>query len=341
MFANSIKLQEPCSVAKSHSSLPTIVTISSKGSKNNTSQLKIDQSKIFSSSEKPKISMLKRKKSEGSVLLSPRTVENILTLANDNNRNGTRVSMRDIKKEKQGVTPKISDMRVNGSELTKADRHILPFYRHSLTGATPDCYAGRKEYKRKSGDQITTSKSLFPTGTMSNSKTTTEAQHSWIKDINPSKYNLEAIISKIGRSRVPPYATKWLNHMKPSEMELRELLTLTPQTQHFCTNLSMPTNPFLQFEHQAYLREERKKLKQEKLDWEEYEYQVRKQNVEEYKYRIYEEPKIEREAERKRQEQEQRRLEAIQRQSETKFSFKRKGKKKRHRGREHNLSETV
>ena len=69
----------------------------------------------------------------------------------------------------------------------------------------------------------------------------------------------------------------------------------------------MPTNPFLQFEHQAYLREERKKLA-EKLDWEEYEYQVRKQN-EEYKYRIYEEPKIEREAERKRQEQEQRRLE--------------------------------
>ena len=88
--------------------------------------------------------MLKRKKSEGSVLLSPRTVENILTLANDNNRNGTRVSMRDIKKEKQGVTPKISDMRVNGSELTKADRHTLPFYRHSLTGATPDCYAGRE-----------------------------------------------------------------------------------------------------------------------------------------------------------------------------------------------------
>ena len=184
--------------------------------------------------------------------------------------------MRNIKREKQAVTPKISDMRVNGSELTKPDRHILPFYRHSLTGATPDCYAGRKEYKRKSGDQITSSKSIFPTGTMSNLKTTTEAQHSWIKDINPSKYNLEAIISKIGRGRVPPYATKWLNQMKPSEMELRELLTLTPQTQHFCTNLSMPTNPFLQFEHQAYLREERKKLKQEKLDWEEYEISSKK-----------------------------------------------------------------
>ena len=41
-----------------------------------------------------------------------------------------------------------------------------------------------REYKRKSGDQITTSKSIFPTGTMSNLKTTTEAQHSWIKSIS-------------------------------------------------------------------------------------------------------------------------------------------------------------
>ena len=341
MFTNSIKLQKPRLVAKSHSTLPTIVTVRPKGSKSNASELKCDQSNIFTSPEKSKISILRRRKSEGSVLLSPRTVENILTLANDNNRNGTRASMRNIKREKQAVTPKISDMHVNGSELTKPDRHILPFYRHSLSGATPDCYAGRKEYKHKSGHQISTSKSIFPTGTMSNLKTTTEAQHSWIKGINPSKYNLQAIMSKIDRGRVPPYATKWLNEMKPCEMELRELLTLTPQTQHFCTNLSMPTNPFLQFEHQAYLREERKKLKQEKLDWEEYEYQVRKQNVEEYKYRIYEEPKIEREAERRRQEQEQRRLEAIQRQSETKFSFKRKGKKKRRRGRQSDLSETV
>ena len=36
-------------------------------------------------------------------------------------------------------------MHVNGSEQ-KPDR---PFYRHSLSGVTPDCYAGRKEYKNK------------------------------------------------------------------------------------------------------------------------------------------------------------------------------------------------
>ena len=117
--------------------------------------------------------------------------------------------------------------------------------------------------------------------------------------------------------------------MVPVNMELRELPVLTPQTQHFCANVDMPFNPFLQYEHQAYLRAERKRLKQEKLEWEEYEYQMKKQEVEEYKYRIYEEPKIEREAECRRQEQELKKLQAMQKKADEGFKFKKKKRKRK------------
>ena len=109
----------------------------------------------------------------------------------------------------------------------------------------------------------------------------------------------------------------------------RKIPVLTPQTQHFCANVDMPFNPFLQYEHQAYLRAERKRLKQEKSEWEEYEYQMKKQEVEEYKYRIYEEPKIEREAERRRQEQELKKLQAMQKKADEGFKFKKKKRKRK------------
>ena len=78
-------------------------------------------------------------------------------------------------------------------------------------------------------------------------------------------------------------------------MELRELNITQPQTQHFCCNLDMPLNPFLQRDYQAQLRAERKRLKEEKEMIERYEYEERKRAVDEYKYRVNTLPRMKRE----------------------------------------------
>ena len=264
-----------------------------------------------------------------SMLLSPRTVENILTMANDDARNGNRASLRDLRDAKRGVTPKINDIATDRALIFKADRHVMPLQRHSLHGATTDCYYAPSGKRQSIKKHFAKSKEIFPRGKMIYTKTTVNAQHHWVHNLNRKKYDLKQIASKPGRGRAPAYASKWLNNMVPVNMELRELPVLTPQTQHFCANVDMPFNPFLQYEHQAYLRAERKRLKQEKLEWEEYEYQMRKQDVEEYKYRIYEEPKIEREAERRRQEQELKKLQAMQKKADEGFKFKKKKRKRK------------
>lgn len=313
---------------------PTIVTITNNNKKSNGSSSKTDN--LFTLPMKANAnnnyssntnSRFRKSKSTNAMLLSPRTVENILTMANDDARNGNRASLRDLRDAKRGVTPKINDIATDKALIFKPDRHVQALQRHSLQGATTDCYAVPITSSSQRSN-YTKSKDIFPKGNMIHTKTAAKAQNDWVYNLNKKKYDLKKLASKPGRSRAPPYATKWLNKMVPIEMELRELPILTPQTQHFCANVDMPLNPFLQFEHQAYLRAERQKLKKEKMEWEEYEYQTRKQEIEEYKYRIYLEPKIEREAERRRQEEELKKLQAMQRKADDGFKFKKKKKRK-------------
>lgn len=315
---------------KNTSNNPTIITIKNKMEESNSNK---PSTNIFISPLKGNneinTNRYRKSKSSSSMLLSPRTVENILTMANDDARNGNRASLRDLRDAKRGVTPKINDIATDRALIFKADRHVMPLQRHSLHGATTDCYYAPSGKRQSIKKHFAKSKEIFPRGKMIYTKTTVNAQHHWVHNLNRKKYDLKQIASKPGRGRAPPYASKWLNKMVPVNMELRELPVLTPQTQHFCANVDMPFNPFLQYEHQAYLRAERKRLKQEKLEWEEYEYQMKKQEVEEYKYRIYEEPKIEREAERRRQEQELKKLQAMQKKADEGFKFKKKKRKRK------------
>ena len=316
---------------KNTSNNPTIITIKNKMEESNSNKpsTNIFISPLKGNNEINTNRYRKSKSSSSSMLLSPRTVENILTMANDDARNGNRASLRDLRDAKRGVTPKINDIATDRALIFKADRHVMPLQRHSLHGATTDCYYAPSGKRQSIKKHFAKSKEIFPRGKMIYTKTTVNAQHHWVHNLNREKYDLKQIASKPGRGRAPPYASKWLNKMVPVNMELRELPVLTPQTQHFCANVDMPFNPFLQYEHQAYLRAERKRLKQEKLEWEEYEYQMRKQDVEEYKYRIYEEPKIEREAERRRQEQELKKLQAMQKKADEGFKFKKKKRKRK------------
>jgi hypothetical protein len=92
--------------------------------------------------------------------------------------------------------------------------------------------------------------------------------------------------SKYERAKAPPHYTKWLEEIKRIDMELRGQFLTEPITQHFCCNLDMPLNQFLQADYQKQRRQGRARLLQEKEMLERFEYEERKKEAENYKMRI-------------------------------------------------------
>ena len=139
--------------------------------------------------------------------------------------------------------------------------------------------------------------------------------------------------SKYERAKAPPHYTKWLEEIKRIDMELRGQFLTEPITQHFCCNLDMPLNPFLQADYQKQRRQGCARLVQEKEMLERFEYEERKKEAENYKMRIINilprmhrlkrerEEKERQERERKRQEEqkarERARLERMERAKST------------------------
>ena len=262
----------------------------------------------------------KQKAKKSKRVFTPRFVSDIIKLANEeSSNNGPNSAARqkvgpfvpgrtwDFKMRKQvplkkgnryDLTAKISSYKPNPKLMLQPDRHIEALQRESLYGAAPDCYI--PTVPRKCMPQNISKKGLIaPHGSPMIYKKSASAIHFGPSHYNSTKYER-------GRAVVPPFASKWLDKIKRIDMELRELNITQPQTQHFCCNLDMPLNPFLQRDYQARLRAERKRLKDEKEMIERYEYEERKREVEEHKYRVNTLPRIQRE---KREKQERERLE--------------------------------
>ena len=286
-----------------------------------------------------------RKKWQNKPLLSPRFVKDLLNMANEEGdsdhiaRGGHRtlhqhedrilLAARRKKMNPFDLPPKVTFYVPDSKLMQQPARHIEPLQRESLYGATPDCYLAQT-HKRTSNSFNASIKGLIAPD---KSPMIYKKSASQISFGGPTyKKETARYASKYERAKAPPHYTKWLEEIKRIDMELRGQFLTEPNTQHFCCNLDMPLNPFLQADYQEQLRRERARLLQEKEMLDRFEYEERKKEAEDYKMRINILPRMQRlkrereekerrERERKRQEEqkarERARLERMERAKST------------------------